>query len=501
MPHVPAENDKATLLEIARLIESGDGTVQSTTANGHNIHGESTSAYMEPETQDGQDVAAESVSENAFDSEPFKDLPGGIALYSNEKTLYANTSFALALGYANAADLIKAGGIKMSFPRDHHLLFAAVSPLKKGEPPMARALSKSGRNITLPVAVHSAVSSDPEIKALRLLELYPDPSTVPAIEAALSEFAGVSSSYAKKEGGEEEITASDYCAPESPQEEEGTQVKTGAGEMQARVKIIQDAGPAEDRKQKKKHQGRQKKKALAAARSVPFRSDFLAKVSHEVRTPLNSIIGFAEMMKEERLGAIENSRYQGYIRDIYNSGQHALSLINDLLYITKSDAGGLDLNFTSVDLSQVIADAVLEKQELAQDGRVFLRTSICDGVTPVMADRQTIEQILLNLLSNAIRFSPPGGQVIISLQKKTSGAIRLRVCDTGNGMSKDDIAQAMNPFQQNDTSPRKQIGTGLGLPLTKALVKANHAKFKLKSCPGEGTRIDLTFPAGRRAPS
>lgn len=498
MPHIPAGNDKATLQEIARLIENGDGAVHSATEKRHEAHDGASSAHVKCETADSQNSATEAVSGDAFDTGPFKDLPSGIALYSNEKTLYANTSFALALGYANAADLIEAGGIKTSFPHDHEFLFAEISPSKKSEPPMVRALSKSGRNIALPVAVHRVGYSDPGTRGLRLLELYPAPSTAPAMETALSAFAGMPDT---RINGKEEITASDHCAPESQQKEGNPQIKTGAGKMLAQVKIIHNTKPAEDKKQKKKQRLQQKKNAVAPARSVPFRSDFLAKVSHEVRTPLNSIIGFAEMMKEERLGAIENSRYQGYIRDIYNSGHHALSLINDLLDISKSDAGRLELNFTSVDLSQVIADAVREKQELAQDERVILRTSICDGVAPVMADRQTIDQILLNLLSNAIRFSPPGGQVIISLRKKRSGSIRLRVCDSGSGMSEDDIAQAMNPFQQIDTSPRKQIGTGLGLPLTKALAKANHAKFKLKSCPGEGTRIDLIFPADRRGPS
>jgi len=138
-------------------------------------------------------------------------------------------------------------------------------------------------------------------------------------------------------------------------------------------------------------------------------------------------------------------------------------------------------------------------QPQAQRQRVLLRTSFADNLARVLADRRSIKQIVLNLVSNAIKFTKPGGQVIVSTQSTASGGVRIRVRDTGIGMSRDEIAIALQPFQQLDTAPRKQTGTGLGLPLTKALVEANRAQFKLRSISNSGTRIEIIFPQDRVA--
>ena len=228
-------------------------------------------------------------------------------------------------------------------------------------------------------------------------------------------------------------------------------------------------------------------------------TDFLAKVSHEVRTPLNSIIGFAEIMIQEQLGALGNARYREYIRHIFESGHYALSLVNDLLDISKIKAGKFELNFTAVDLEDVVSESVHSMQPQAQRQRVLLRTSFADTPARVLADRRSIKQIILNLVSNAIKFTNPGGQVIVSTQSTASGGVRIRVCDNGIGMSRHEIAIAVKPFQQLDTAPRKQAGTGLGLPLTKALVEANRAQFELSSVSGSGTRAEIIFPQDRAA--
>lgn len=242
-----------------------------------------------------------------------------------------------------------------------------------------------------------------------------------------------------------------------------------------------------------------KKRKKSKISNSAAHADFLAKVSHEVRTPLNSIIGFSELMKDEQLGPIGNERYRGYIRDIHDSGLYALSLINDLLDISKIEAGEFALNFTAVDLDEVAAGSIHSMQPQAQRQRVLLRTSFADDIPPVLADRRTVKQIILNLVSNAIKFTRPGGQVIVSTQRTGSGGVKLRVRDTGIGMSQGDIAVAMQPFQQLDGSTSEEPGTGLGLPLTKALAEANHAKFKLRSITGAGTRIDVIFPSNRVA--
>jgi len=235
------------------------------------------------------------------------------------------------------------------------------------------------------------------------------------------------------------------------------------------------------------------------AAAVARRLDFLAKVSHEVRTPLNSILGFTELMLEERLGAIGNPRYRGYVEDIHQSGLYALSLLNDLLDISKIDAGRFDLDFTAVDLPELTEACVNSLQPLAKRERILLRTSLAANLPAVIADRRRLKQILLNLLSNAIKFTNAGGQVIVSARVIDGGDLRLRVYDTGVGMTEDEIAAAMQPFHQLDTAPRKQTGTGLGLPVTKALVEANRARILIASERGAGTSADVIFAKDRLA--
>jgi len=232
------------------------------------------------------------------------------------------------------------------------------------------------------------------------------------------------------------------------------------------------------------------------ANAASRRLDFLAKVSHEVRTPLNSVLGFTELMLQERFGPIGNDRYKGYVEDIHQSGLYALSLLNDLLDISKIEAGKFELDFTAVEVPELVEDCVNSLQPLAKRSRIVLRTSLADKLPCIVADPRRLKQILLNLLTNAIKFTKEGGQVIVS-GTMVDGELRLRVRDNGVGMTKDEIAFAMQPFHQLDTAPRKQSGTGLGLPVTKALVDANRARLVLTSEPGVGTSADVVFPAER----
>ena len=231
--------------------------------------------------------------------------------------------------------------------------------------------------------------------------------------------------------------------------------------------------------------------------TVAQKLDFLAKVSHEVRTPLNSILGFTELMLEERLGPIGNPRYKGYVEDIHQSGLYALSLLNDLLDISKIEAGKFELDFTSVELPELVEACAASLQPLAKRERILLRTSLAPNLPAVLADRRRLKQILLNLLSNAIKFTNAGGPVIVSAARIDGGELRLRVRDNGVGMTENEIAFAMQPFHQLDTAPRRQTGTGLGLPLTKALVEANRARLVLASERGAGTTADVIFPPER----
>jgi signal transduction histidine kinase len=278
-------------------------------------------------------------------------------------------------------------------------------------------------------------------------------------------------------------------------------VKSLAGDLEL-LRLVDGAmpdteTPADPQPQAVAEAEEEKEESDAAA--VARRLDFLAKVSHEVRTPLNSILGFTELMLEERLGAIGNSRYRGYVEDIHQSGLYALSLLNDLLDISKIDAGKIDLDFTAVDLPELVEACVNSLQPLARRERILLRTSLAPNLPAVIADRRRLKQILLNLLSNAIKFTNAGGQVIVSARVIDGGDLRLRVHDTGVGMTEDEIAAAMQPFHQLDTAPRKQAGTGLGLPVTKALVEANRARLVIASERGAGTSADVIFAKDRLA--
>ncbi|MGE7470643.1 ATP-binding protein [Bosea sp. NPDC003192] len=246
----------------------------------------------------------------------------------------------------------------------------------------------------------------------------------------------------------------------------------------------------------KKTEGELVEARKAAEKASAQKSDVLAKISHEIRTPLNAIIGFAEVMAEERFGQIENERYKEYLRDIHQSGGYVISLVNDLLDLAKIEAGKLDLDFGSVNLNDIALSAVNLLQPEAQRGRVVLRSGLAPKLPPVVADERSLRQIVINLLSNAVKFTDAGGQVIVSTALGDQGEAILRVRDTGIGMDDDEIKLALEPFRQVPTT-RKSGGTGLGLPLTKALVEANRAALTITSAKKEGTLVEVTFPPQR----
>jgi PAS domain S-box-containing protein len=231
------------------------------------------------------------------------------------------------------------------------------------------------------------------------------------------------------------------------------------------------------------------------------KSDFLARVSHEIRTPLNAIIGFSEIMMEERFGPVGNERYREYLKDIHASGGHLLSLINDLLDLSKIEAGKLELSFASVSLNALTQQCLAIMQPQANREQIIIRTSLPPTVPQIVADARSVRQIVLNLLSNSIKFTRAGGQVIVSTALNDDGEVALRVRDTGIGMSEKDLAAALEPFRQLATSVDGAAGTGLGLPLTKALAEANRARFHITSAPKAGTLVEIAFPASRVAAS
>jgi len=236
----------------------------------------------------------------------------------------------------------------------------------------------------------------------------------------------------------------------------------------------------------------------AAETANAHKTEFLARVSHEIRTPLNAIIGFSDMMASEHFGPVGHPRYIEYAGDIGRSGRHVLDIVNDLLDISKIEAGEMELDFGAVEINEAVSEAVSLVQPQANSQRVIIRTSLSAAVPNVVADGRSIKQIALNILANAIRFTPSGGQIVVSTSYEANGSVILRIRDTGVGMTRNELDQAMKPFRQVTTGARKRgDGTGLGLPLTKAMAEANRAHFSITSAPNEGTLVEISFPSQR----
>jgi PAS domain S-box-containing protein len=233
-----------------------------------------------------------------------------------------------------------------------------------------------------------------------------------------------------------------------------------------------------------------------AERASALKSDFLARISHEIRTPLNAILGFAEVMLDERFGPIGNPRYEGYLKDIHASGALVMSLVNDLLDLSKIEAGKMEFAFASVDANRIVSECVSIMQPQAGQEGVVIRLSLSTALPNILADERSLRQIVLNLLSNAVKFNNPGGQVSVATALADAGSAIIRIRDTGAGMSEADIGAALEPFRRLATA-KPSSGTGLGLPLTKALVESNHASLTIKSKQTKGTLVEVVFPPAR----
>ncbi len=239
-----------------------------------------------------------------------------------------------------------------------------------------------------------------------------------------------------------------------------------------------------------------------AQHAATAKADFLAKVSHDMRTPLNTITGFAEVMMSGRFGPIGNERYNEYLKNIHDAGTHLVSLLNDMLDLSRVETGKLDLRFANISLNDLTQQCVGVMQPQANRARIIIRTSITKTLPQIVADERSLRQIVINLLANSIKFTGPGGQVIVSTAVSDSGEIVLRIRDTGVGMSAQDIEAALEPYRQSATAgSRGSGGTGLGLPLTKALAEANRANFSIRSAPNAGTLVEVAFPHSRVAAS
>ena len=228
------------------------------------------------------------------------------------------------------------------------------------------------------------------------------------------------------------------------------------------------------------------------------KTEFLANVSHELRTPLNAIIGFAEVMGSEMFGSIGDRRYRGYVRDIRDSGIHLLAVINDILDLAKIEAGREELQEEEIDLESLATSCVRIVGERAAENGLTLVVDVPPGMPAIVADGRKLKQILINLMSNAIKFTPNGGRISLTARLDEALDCEIVVRDNGIGMSMEDIPKAMSSFGQVDsTLGRRFDGTGLGLPLTKHLTELHGGQLSIHSAPGSGTAVRIVLPAQR----
>jgi PAS domain S-box-containing protein len=225
------------------------------------------------------------------------------------------------------------------------------------------------------------------------------------------------------------------------------------------------------------------------------KSELLANMSHELRTPLNAIIGFSELLSGGHIGAMASDRHREYVGDILSSGKHLLSLINDVLDVSAIEAGMIELLREPVNPTDAIESVRRIVSGRAEKGEIELIIDASPSLPSIFVDARRFKQILINLLSNSIKFTPAGGKVIVHAFVDEAGTFTLKVADTGIGMSEDEIAVALTPFGQVDSSlSRRQEGTGLGLPLTLGLVELHGGKLEISSMKGAGTEIAVKIP-------
>ncbi|THD64229.1 MAG: PAS domain S-box protein [Bradyrhizobium sp.] len=248
-----------------------------------------------------------------------------------------------------------------------------------------------------------------------------------------------------------------------------------------------------DLSQSKKSESELQQARRLTDRAASAKADMLARISHEVRMPLNAIIGFAEVMIGERFGKLGNERYVEYMKDIRASGERVIAIVNDLLDLSRIETGKLDLTFANQNLNDLVEQCVAVMQPQANRERIIIRTSLAHMLPPVVADVRALRQIILNLIGSSIHLANAGGQVIVSTALSDFGEVVLRVRDTGHGLNDDEVAAALEPFRTPAPSDQASDGSGVSLSLTKALVEANRAKFAIKTGAHSGTLVEVVF--------
>ena len=364
-------------------------------------------------------------------------VPAGVLVYRNDALLFANRHFLELSGYDSVQMLAAAGGLQA--------LFAEPGPA---------ALRDSGDTQTLSIMTGRG---DQHPVAGRLF-------SVPwsgDIALALILMSGDSAE----------------------------RLQAAQGALEAALAENRDIRAALDRTTRRE-----------ADKTAAAKADFLGKVNHEIRTPLNSMIGFAEVILAERFGSIGNERYREYLKDMHAAGLHLVSLLNDLVDLSKIETGQRELNPVELDLNELTQQCVGIMQPQANRARIIIRNALTPGLSHVVADERSMRQIILSLLGHAIRHTGPGGQVIVSTAGGNGGEVMLRVRDTGPSMPETEIAAAIEPLRHDTAAAGWGAnGSSLGLALTKALAEANRADFSIKGVPNTGSLIEIGFRSGHAA--
>ncbi|HEY2530051.1 MAG TPA: histidine kinase dimerization/phospho-acceptor domain-containing protein [Xanthobacteraceae bacterium] len=367
-------------------------------------------------------------------------IPIGLLVYRHDSLIYANRHFLEWSGYENLGALAGAGGVGSLFAE-----------------PGTAALGESGGTRSLSIVTQHGDRVPAEG---RLFTIPWNGQVALALVLTNSE-------------AEKRLHATE-CARQV---------------AESKIRELQSVVEASEREMRKARR--------EAQRAIAAKARFLAKLSHEIRTPLNALSGFAEVMMTERFGPLGNQRYRDYLKDMHAAGTYLLSLLNDLLDLSKIESGLVDLTLADINLNDLTDQCVGSMQPQANRAGIIIRTSLALGLPRIVADERLLRQIVLNLLANSIRFTGPGGQVIISTAYTDGGEVVLRVRDTGVRMSEPEVeaAPAREPFWP--TGRGESFGSGgmaLGLSLTKAMAEANRANFSLKTAPNAGTLVEIAFP-------
>ena len=262
--------------------------------------------------------------------------------------------------------------------------------------------------------------------------------------------------------------------------------------------VVVGRGLAEAQRQRRRSAEEREMALILAEAGNRSKTSFLANMSHELRTPLNAILGFSEMMKREILGPVSPPKYRDYVEDIHHMGSHLLSLVNDILEMSKVEAGESHLSESEFPLRDVLEDCVRTVQSAYRDSGIAVFFDTASVAQSLWADRRMFTQMVLNLVSNAVKYTPKGGEVRLTGRLDDQGDFCLSISDTGIGMSDKEVSEAFVPFRRIDHALASNLeGIGLGLPLTKAMIEMHGGRLELTSITDHGTTATLVFPASR----